>query len=132
MIQIRQSVFETNSSSTHSITMCLKSDYDAWREGKLYLNTGAYSNSEFANKTFVTLEEAKDIILKPRSYSYRSISLNPEDINEEFMAQCGSEYSLYTEKAYDDSHDCLEWFDESFTTPSGEEIIAFGYFGYDG
>lgn len=132
MIQIRQNIFETNSSSTHSMTICLKSDYNLWREGKLYLNTGAYSNSEFASKTFVTLEEAKDIILKPRSYSYRSVSLDPEDINEEFMIHHGPEYSLYTEKAYDDSHEWLEWFDETFTTPSGEEIIAFGYFGYDG
>ena len=26
--QIRRGVFETNSSSTHSLTMCLKSDYE--------------------------------------------------------------------------------------------------------
>lgn len=28
--QIRRGVFETNSSSVHSITMCMKSDYDRW------------------------------------------------------------------------------------------------------
>ena len=33
--QIRQRVFETNSSSTHSITMCMKSDYDKWVAGEL-------------------------------------------------------------------------------------------------
>ena len=31
--QIRKGVFETNSSSTHSLVMCLKSDYDKWEHG---------------------------------------------------------------------------------------------------
>jgi hypothetical protein len=35
MKQIRGNVFETNSSSTHSITMCMKSDYDKWVAGEL-------------------------------------------------------------------------------------------------
>jgi hypothetical protein len=35
MRQIRKNVFETNSSSTHSITMCMKSDYDKWVAGEL-------------------------------------------------------------------------------------------------
>ena len=35
MKQIRRNVFETNSSSTHSITMCMKSDYDKWVAGEL-------------------------------------------------------------------------------------------------
>ena len=34
--QIRQGVFETNSSSTHSITMCSGKVYDAWKAGELY------------------------------------------------------------------------------------------------
>ena len=35
MRQIRRNVFETNSSSTHSITMCMQSDFDKWKDGKL-------------------------------------------------------------------------------------------------
>lgn len=35
MRQIRRNVFETNSSSTHSITMCMKSEFDKWVEGEL-------------------------------------------------------------------------------------------------
>ena len=38
MKQIRRNVFETNSSSTHSITMCMKSDYDRWIAGELVFN----------------------------------------------------------------------------------------------
>ena len=34
-IQIRRGTFETNSSSVHSITMCIKSDFDRWIRGEL-------------------------------------------------------------------------------------------------
>ena len=33
--QIRRGVFETNSSSVHSITMCTNSDYEKWENGEL-------------------------------------------------------------------------------------------------
>ena len=36
----------------------------------------------------------------------------------------------YTCENYDDEYS--EWFDDTFTTPSGEEIIAFGQYGYCG
>lgn len=35
MIQVRQGVFETNSSSTHSITMCTKNEFNEWVGGKI-------------------------------------------------------------------------------------------------
>ena len=44
MIQIRQGVFETNSSSTHSITMCMKSEFDMWERGEVYLNDGLWTS----------------------------------------------------------------------------------------
>ena len=36
MIKIRRGVFETNSSSTHSLTMCNDDVYDKWMSGELY------------------------------------------------------------------------------------------------
>ena len=35
MKQVRQGVFETNSSSTHSITICTKEEYERFRAGEL-------------------------------------------------------------------------------------------------
>lgn len=32
--QVRRGVFETNSSSVHSLTMCMESDYDKWVAGE--------------------------------------------------------------------------------------------------
>ena len=31
---------------------------------------------------------------------------------------------------YDDEY--LEWYEDIFTTPSGETVVAFGQYGYDG
>ena len=38
--QIRRGVFETNSSSVHSLTLCMESDYDRWDKDGLFLFTG--------------------------------------------------------------------------------------------
>ena len=64
MKQIRRGVFETNSSSTHSITMCSKEDYDKWESGDVYLNDGSgwASLSTNKDKQFVTKEEAIEIL----------------------------------------------------------------------
>ena len=38
MYQIRQGVFETNSSSTHSLCICTKKEYEDFKDGKLSYN----------------------------------------------------------------------------------------------
>ena len=37
MKTVRVGVFETNSSSTHSLTICSKEEYELWMSGKLLL-----------------------------------------------------------------------------------------------
>lgn len=66
MIKIRPNTFETNSSSTHSLVLCMKEDYDKWVNNLVYLNLRTYpkSTSEYANKRFVTKEEIVDILEK--------------------------------------------------------------------
>ena len=61
--QIRRGVFETNSSSVHSITMCMKSDYDRWVNGELYWDRW---NRCFVSKKVV--EQSND---KEDYYSYK-------------------------------------------------------------
>lgn len=36
---VRQGVFETNSSSVHSLTVCDKAEYDRWVAGEMILDT---------------------------------------------------------------------------------------------
>ena len=33
--QIRRNIFETNSSSTHSLTMCSEEEFEQWKNGKV-------------------------------------------------------------------------------------------------
>lgn len=91
---IRRGVFETNSSSTHSLTMVSKEDYDAWERGEMLLD-------RWSDK----------LVKKGEKVKY-------ED-----------ELQTHNEYFYDSE---LETFEQSFTTKSGEEIVAFGKYGYDG
>ena len=48
-VSVRQGVFETNSSSVHTLTMCSDSEYNKWKNGELLY--GKYS------EVFITREE---------------------------------------------------------------------------
>ena len=130
MLQMRKNVFETNSSSTHSITVCTQDEYDAWANGDVLLNDGWWgkdNTSEFKDKKFVTREEAEDII-KHNKYHEPTDELSDLS-DEEFDEYCyDMDYELYSMDKYFEN-EYLEWFDEKYTTPSGEAIVAFGLYG---
>jgi uncharacterized protein (UPF0305 family) len=125
MRQVRNGVFETNSSSVHSITMCMKSDYDKWVNGELYWD-------RWSNK-FVTKEVVEKFIEKLRE-EFRED--NPdyvqgdEEWEEEFMEYVDDDKQYYTYEEFND-YECIEYetFANTFTTPSGEEVVSFGYYG---
>lgn len=54
MIQVRTSVFETNSSMTHSIVMCPTASYEKWTNGEAMFN-------EWKKPKFVDAEEARKL-----------------------------------------------------------------------
>lgn len=129
MLQIRRNVFETNSSSTHSITMCSKDDYDRWINGEVYLNEGWWRNdneSEYKDKKFVTRDEAIDII----KCNGGSIEYDDE-CYESFDEYIAEEYYIYTSDEYINDNESLEWFEDKYVTASDETVIAFGLYGYD-
>ena len=129
--QIRRGVFETNSSSTHSLTMCLKSDYDKWTKGEVLLFTGSgwcYPEDNKPNKNhFYTREEAITFEKSSKYAPSEDFDWNDEDAVMEMLH--GNEW--YDSDYYDDY--CAseyETFEEKLITPSGDEIISFGYYGY--
>ena len=113
---IRFGVFETNSSSTHSLTMCSSEDYDKWVNGDVLLN----DNWNFKGQQWITKEKAIEY-LKEKSY------YNEDDDLEELLAEC----EFYTENKYFDD-EYLEGYSETYTTANGDEVVAFGKFGYNG
>lgn len=81
--QIRRGVFETNSSSTHSITMCMKSDYDRWSNGEGFFYTGSdfgYPDNKTPQKGhFYTKDEVIDFL---KVYKYCPDNVDWEDEDE--------------------------------------------------
>lgn len=127
--QIRRGVFETNSSSTHSLTMCLKSDYDKWTNGEVWLFKGSGWSYSDENKP-----KKNHFYTKDKCISFLKSSKYPPDKDmdwddEERLTEYFRENEFYDS---DYQNDYLEWFEDEFTTPSGETVIAFGEYGYDG
>lgn len=116
MIQIRPGVFETNSSSTHSLVMCTGEEYDLLTKGELLIPS-------YGSKVF-TLEQVRDDLRK----------WNPDtDLDalstEELIELSDGEFCTLEQYFYDSY---LETFKEEYITPSGERVVAFGRYGYDG
>ena len=127
MKQIRRGVFETNSSSTHSLTMCMKEDYDKWVNGEVYLNEGGWcSYSKYKDKQFVTKEEAIDIIVNNTYHHDADLTTMNNDELEEYFR----DNEIYTCDSYGNEY--LENFEAEFTTPNGGTVVSFGQYGYDG
>ena len=114
MIQIRRNVFETNSSSTHSLCICTKQQYYDFKNGKLlyYEYDGC----------LITPEEAKDKLNEYRNRAHPSW----EDETHRLSLR---DIDIYNVDEWYCDNDDLEEYCENFTTPSGDEIVVFGFYG---
>ena len=128
MIQIRRNVFETNSSSTHSITICTKEDYTKFSQYKLY-----FVDWGSAPKSMMTFDEAISY-LRSRSLmdaeGEKTVREMYNNNDTEGVGDYLRDYEVYDYDTY--GREGLEGFYEEFTTPGGEKIVAFGQYGYDG
>lgn len=130
--QIRRGTFETNSSSTHAIVMCMESDYERWYEGNLYLFTGSgwcYPDNNKPEKNhFYTREEAIEFE-KTDKYVREDVNWTDEDEVNEIL--CENEFYDY-EYFWNEYCEDYEDYEETFTTPNGDKVMAFGYYGFNG
>jgi len=146
MIKVRKGTFETNSSSTHSLVMCSKDEYDLLKKNEAFLvreqqivtkedlfekfiNKNEYNQKywkEYCDKYLKNYESLDDLIemilLDPSSY---------DDEDEDELSRPFDVYDICTLDQFFDN-EYLESFEDSYTTKSGEEVIAFGLYGYDG
>lgn len=120
MLQIRRNTFETNSSSTHSLSICMVDEYHDWYDGNTYFKEYARKD----DKKFYTKEEVITYIMK-NAYRKPSVDFTTFD-NEEFD-DFVRDYDFYTYDNYGEEY--YEHFSEEFTTPSGDRIKVFGYYG---
>jgi len=135
--QIRRGVFETNSSSTHSLTMCTQEQFDDWKNGKLLYNAW---DDEFVEAKVLTEQDKadaqKDYERKKLQYWKDWEQLTNTEVNDwydkyarEHRCAADSGCKTFDDWKYDDN---LEYFVNTYTTPGGEKVVAFGKYGYDG
>ena len=116
---IRRGVFETNSSSTHSITLCSKEDYDKWDRGEMLLADG---------DNFVTKEEAIEELKKNTWFNKYNTDFDFTDKEAISEALTDNDYKT-SEQYFEDEY--LETFESTYTTKNGETVVAFGKYGND-
>lgn len=121
MIQVRSNVFETNSSSTHSITMCLLSEFERWKVGGVWMLCGGRPSTTWP--LLMTDDE-----LWERLQQFGPCHFDREDHDE--LVEAAHEYGYY--KWEDGLPDEMEWFSDTYYPENGEPVVAFGWYGYDG
>lgn len=154
MIQIRAGVFETNSSSTHSLCIMPKDDYNKWLlgNGEYYFVRGDGYDYAF-NRCFADgvgsgiydKEAVKQAIENYAKYYeekykdetwYTPVDVDMLEHSDDEEVESSREDSrlwdlgIYTFDDWCRYNDELEQYETSFTTPSGDDMIAFGAYGY--
>ena len=114
MINIRFGTFETNSSSTHSLCICTEDEYEKWKNGEMVYD------DDYQSLHPLTEENSKKLI-ELNHFSRDELSWDDYEFTTRNLAyDAAKEY-----------HDYLEYYDHYFTTPSGDEMVAFGWYGHD-
>jgi hypothetical protein len=118
--------------------MCNSDDYDKWKNGELLFHRweeSLYTKEQIIKKAKKLKEEAikrkeegkslwgnqEELINATTDEELYNVMVNDED--KDFYTY--DEYWEYVDDNY-------ETFVDSYKAKNGEEIIAFGYYGYDG
>ena len=118
-VQIRSSVFETNSSSVHSVTMCNKIDWEAWQQGDIM-----YCPQEEKLLPTPEAEQYNETFLKEHSISTTNLSIYDIDYINDYKSW-GHLYLTFNEY--------FEIFGQEYSIFNKEfnDVVAFGHYGYN-
>ena len=151
MLLIRNGVFETNSSSTHCLSMCEKSEFEKWVNGELYYDEDSDSfvddnakNNKIKEKIIFDLCE----YTTDKKYKYKNkIYSDDKDMYTEENLQGITQEQIDDYLDYGDLWEIplsyKEWeanienrnyesFYQEKEISNGDKVVAFGYYGYDG
>ena len=133
MMQIRYGIFETNSSSTHSLYFANDKQWEDFRHGKTLL--------DIYNDNFVLWENAVEIVVKKEKENKYYLPFwnefeETQYTEEEFRAlskeeQYNNFLRHYGYLSYDGLGQCMESYEEEYTTEHGDHVHVFGEFGHD-
>lgn len=123
--QIRRGVFETNSSSVHSLTMCSSEEYKAFEKGEMYIER--WGDTLFTKEELV--EHLKTVTdWKTKEPLYPGVDWSND---EEFTRAMKEQEYVTCEEYWDIVSEEYETFEEKYTDKNGNTTIAFGYYGHD-
>lgn len=147
--------FETNSSSTHSLTIVPEDEFEKFENCDLLFDYSVFvsAEDEYKNvmenleryeenmseeyratyKTELTLEKFKEVL---RNFDCNDLSYyHREDAREDIQthydavkAALGEDIDTFRTMGGEE----YETFAQHYTTKSGDKIVAFGYYGYGG
>lgn len=122
MLKVRRGVFETNSSSTHTMTMCDDDTYTKWMNNEIYWD----------NDNDVLVKEDEMFAEIAESYGDDAVTelKAMREQSEETFLDSLAEYSYYTRKSFREAH-TYEHFHDKFVTAGGETVHTFGWYGED-
>lgn len=129
MRQIRRGVFETNSSSVHSITMCMEDKFEKFRKGMLWRFSDYFYDDydlhiEADQDGFVSPDQVRKALASCKDYQ----GPDPYELSDaEIFEICDGWFESYSTLG----HNEFETFEDKFTTPNGETVVAFGFYGHD-
>lgn len=129
-VQIRQGIFETNSSSVHSLTLTDECTYNKWKNGDLLYNPdkSAFESVEEGQKFNINLAKQ----YTDENWMHYSEDMEYQDLIDEAAVEgyLGEMYLTYDEW-------CDRYIDSQFETfcktdcINGIAVCGFGYYGVD-
>ena len=137
MYSIRRNVFETNSSSTHSLIICSDKTYNDWMDEKVVYNSYAEEFVEAKQPTEIDFHKAEVMYTENKSdYMKDWKDLTPQMQLAYLKENVMEEYDPYQYKTYEDYRNEMNSMEESFErtweTEHGDVVHILGYMGYDG
>ena len=127
---IRNIVFETNSSMSHSCVIMTKEQNDLWREGLYYYQpywSSAFDKLPKDERPVADQFYTKDEIINFANQTKYQYNENDEYDFDEFAADLDF---LSYEHFVEDEYAEYDW--NTYTTPGGETIVIHCKYGRDG
>lgn len=120
-ISVRHSIFETNSSSSHALTMTSLSNFEEWLRGEVFFDQ--------YNDTFIPAAQINQKIEK----EYREESPDGDYDFAEYKQEWMEDNQCYDVWGWN-KYIAVNWYSHlkyTYTSESGDKIVAFGYYGRD-
>ena len=144
MIEIRNKVFETNSSMTHTLVICKEDNYNAWINGKLMFK---FDGEQFLDAENARKENAKVLRERLKWYKDNGLEYRADKFNDEIISKYENgavkdrwalfsrwdidnffiTYDQFTDYVWNNN---LELVGET-SNVDGVKMTVFGYYGND-